>query len=530
MIAMPDRARQIGGMTTQLSNFTTRLSTLSGRTIVLALASVKLLIHLNANRGYGYFRDELYFFTCGDRLDWGYADHPPLVAVASAVGRGLFGDSLSGVRLLPAISGALLVVVAGAIAREMGGRRFAQALAAVSVIASPILLAQTNFLSMNAFEPLIWMTFALLVIRIIRGADPRWWLAAGAVAGIGMQNKYSMAFFGASVVGGLLLTPERRILANRWAWAGAAVALAVWFPNVVWNVAHDWPILEILRNAGSGKNYEMSPLEFFTRQIVLGGPAAFPIWIAGIVYLIAGTRVRAYRALGISAILLFVILVLLRGKDYYFGPIFPMLMAAGAIAVEHAAERPLVTWLRPVSLAGVVLSGIVFAPLVLPVLGVDRFIAYTAALGLGHAKTENHRMGRLPQFYADMHGWEEMVSAVAQAWGTLSEDEKSRAAIFTDNYGEAGAVDFFGPKYGLPKAISGHQNYFLWGPRGYTGDVMVTVGVDEEDLRKYFASVEEAARVHCGDCMPYEDDGPVFVCRGIVKPLPEVWAVTKNWR
>ncbi len=509
---------------------TTRLSDVSGRTIVLALASVKLLIHLYANRGYGYFRDELYFFTCGDRLDWGYADHPPLVAVASAVGRALFGDSLSGVRLLPAISGALLVVVAGAIAREMGGRRFAQALAAVSVIASPILLAQTNFLSMNAFEPLLWMTFALIVIRLIRGADPRWWLAAGAVAGIGMQNKYSMAFFGASVVGGLLLTPERRILANRWAWAGATVALMVWLPNVIWNVAHDWPILEILRNAGSGKNYEMSPLEFFTRQIVLGGPAAFPIWIAGIAYLIAGERVRPYRGLGFSAILLFIILVLLRGKDYYFGPIFPMLMAAGAIAVEHAAERPLVAWLRPVSLAGVVLSGVVFAPLVLPVLGVDRFIAYTGALGLGHAKTENHEMGRLPQFYADMHGWEEMVSAVAQAWGTLSEEEKARAAIFTDNYGEAGAVDFFGPKYGLPKAISGHQNYFLWGPRGYTGDVMVTVGVDEEDLKKYFASVEEGARVHCGDCMPYEDDGPVYVCRGIVKPLPEVWAVTKNWR
>lgn len=509
---------------------TTRLSDVSGRSIVLALAGVKLLIHLYANRGYGYFRDELYFFTCGDRLDWGYADHPPLVAVASAVGRALFGDSLSGVRFLPALSGALLVVVAGAIAREMGGRRFAQALAAASVIASPILLAQTNFLSMNAFEPLIWMTFALLVIRIIRGADPRWWLTAGAVAGIGMQNKYSMAFFGASVVGGLLLTPERRILANRWAWAGAAVALVVWLPSVIWNVANGWPILEILRNAGSGKNYEMSPLEFFTRQIVLGGPAAFPIWIAGVAYLIAGARVRPYRALGISAILLFVILVLLRGKDYYFGPIFPMLMAAGAIAVEHAAERRFVAWLRPVSLAGVVLSGIVFAPLVLPVLGVDRFIAYTEALGLGHAKTENHRMGRLPQFYADMHGWEEMVGAVAQAWGTLSEDEKSRAAIFTDNYGEAGAVDFLGPKYGLPKAISGHQNYFLWGPRGYTGDVMVTVGVDEEDLRKYFASVEEAARVHCGDCMPYEDDSPIFVCRGIVKPLPEVWAVTKNWR
>ena len=509
---------------------TTRFSDVSGRNIVLALAGVKLIIHLYANRGYGYFRDELYFFTCGDRLDWGYADHPPLVAFASAVGRALFGDSLSGVRLLPAICGALLVVVTGAIAREMGAGRFAQALAAVSVIASPILLAQSNFLSMNAFEPLLWMTFALVVIRIIRGADPRWWLLAGAVAGIGMQNKYSMAFFGVSVAGGLLLTPERRILANRWAWAGAAIALLVWFPNVVWNVAHDWPILEILRNAGAGKNYEMSPLEFFTRQIVLGGPAAFPIWIAGIAFLIAGPRVRPYRALGISAILLFVILVLLRGKDYYFGPVFPMLMAAGAIAVEHAAERASLAWLRPVSLAGVVLSCIVFAPLVLPVLSVDRFIAYTAALGLGHAKTENHEMGRLPQFYADMHGWEEMVGAVAQAWATLSEEEKARAAIFTDNYGEAGAVDFFGPKHGLPKAISGHQNYFLWGPRGYTGDVMVTVGVDEEDLKKYFASVEEAARVHCGDCMPYEDDGPIFVCRGIVAPLPEVWEVTKNWR
>lgn len=508
----------------------TILSSVSGRTLVLALAGVKLLIHLVCNRGYGYFRDELYFFTCGDRLDWGYADHPPLVAVASAAGRALFGDSLSGVRFLPALAGAATVVVAGAIAREMGGRRFAQAMTGIAVIAAPILLAQHNFLSMNAFEPLLWTTFALVVVRVIRGADPRWWLVAGAVAGIGMQNKYSMAFFGASLVGGLMLTPERRILASRWAWAGAAVALAVWLPNVLWNVAHGWPIVEILRNAGSGKNFEMSPLEFFTRQIVLGGPAAFPIWIAVIGYLVAGPRLRPYRALGLSFFLLFGLLVVLRGKDYYLCPIFPMLFAAGAIAVEDLAGKPRLGWLAPASAAAVVLSGIFCAPLVLPVLSVDRFIAYTQVTGLGHAKTENHEMGRLPQFYADMFGWEEMVRAVAQAWGTLSEDEKARAAIFTDNYGEAGAVDFFGPAYGLPKAISGHQNYFLWGPRGYTGDVMVTVGVDEEDLRKYFASVEEGARVHCGDCMPYEDDNPVFVCRGIVRPLPEVWHVTKNWR
>ncbi|MCC6744147.1 MAG: glycosyltransferase family 39 protein [Acidobacteria bacterium] len=503
---------------------------ISGRTIVLGLAAVKLIVHLVYNRGYGYFRDELYFFTCGDRLDWGYADHPPLVALASAAGRGLFGDTLSGVRFLPAIAGALLVVVTGAIAREMGGRRFAQALAAVSVIAAPILLAQTNFLSMNAFEPLLWMTFALVVVRIIRGADPRWWLAAGLVAGIGMQNKYSMAFFGASLVGGILLTPERRILANRWAWAGAAAALAVWLPNVLWNFAYGWPILEILRNAGAGKNFEMSPLEFFTRQIVLAGPATFPIWVAGICYVVASRRVRQFRALGIAYVLLFALLVALRGKDYYIAPIYPMLFAAGAIAVERAAESPRLRLLEPLSIGAVAACGVILAPLVLPVLSVDGFVEYSRALGLGHAKTENHEMGRLPQFQADMFGWEEMARAVAEAYGTLSDDEKARVAIFAQNYGEAGAIDFFGPKYGLPKAISGHQNYWLWGPRGYTGEIMITIGIDREDLEKYFATVEEKARVQCGDCMPYENDNPVYVCRGIAAPLQEVWPVTKHWR
>jgi hypothetical protein len=501
----------------------------AGATIVAALAALKLLLHFIFNRGYGYFRDELYFFTCGDRLDWGYADHPPFVALAARVPRELFGDSLSSVRFLPALAGGALVVLTGVMARRLGGGRFAQGLAALSILVAPIYLSVHNFLSMNAFEPLFWMLCAYFVMRMIDGGDRRLWLAVGLVAGVGLLNKHSMAFFGLSLVVGLLLTRERRLLLSPWAWGGGAVAFLVFLPNLVWNVEHNWPIVEILRNAEQGKNYIMSPLEFFSAQVLLAHPFVLPIWVAGLGYLLFARAVRPYRALGLAYVALFVLLVVLKGKAYYLAPAYPMLFAAGAVAAERAFERIGRAWLKPVLAVTLVVGGAVTAPLAIPILPVDTYVRYVDALGVDGVRTENHRMGRLPQFYADMFGWEEIAGAVAQAYNSLPPEDRARCAVFARNYGEAGAVDFFGPKYGLPKAISGHQNYYLWGTRGHTGEVMVTVGFDYEDLAPYFASVEEVARVDCGDCMPYEDDNPVYVCRGPIAPLHALWPKAKLW-
>lgn len=502
----------------------------SGSGVVGLIALGTLALHLGAAKVYGLFIDELYFLACGEHLAWGYVDMPPLTAAQAWLARALFGDSMLAIRLFPALAGAGLVMLAGALVRELGGRRFAQGLAALAVATAPGYLLVSSYLSMNSIEPLLWMGCALVLIRIIRTGDTRLWLAFGAIAGIGLENKDTMLLFGFALVAGLLLTPERRLMRNRWFLAGGAIAFLILLPNLIWMIRHHFPHLEMLANIRrNGRNVELSPLEFMAQQAVFTGPLAAPIWLAGVWRLLAGRAARPHRALGLAYVVTIGVLLAVHGRVYYPLPAYPLLFAAGAVALEAWLASPGLRWARPAYATAVATAAAILAPIAMPLLPPETYLRYSRAIHLNPPRIEHRTTSALPQLFADRFGWPEMAQAVAKAYNDLPAAERERCAIFGNDYGQAGAIDFYGPALRLPKAISGHLTYWYWGPRGSSADVMIVLGDRREMLEREFEDVRAAAEIGQEYAMAQEHF-TLYVCR---KPrgwtLEGIWPRLKNW-
>jgi hypothetical protein len=497
------------------------------RRIALALAAVALLVHLLTINRYGYFRDELYYIACSRHLAFGYVDLAPLSALLLRIETAIFGTSLFALRFFPAFAHAATIVLTGAIARELGGRAWAVALACVGSLSAIVYLAIGNFYSLNAFEPLFWGGCVYLLVRILNGGSPRLWLWFGLVAGIGVENKHSIAFFGAGLLVALLITRERRHLAQRWIWLGGLIAIVVALPNILWQIAHHWPTWELLNNiAHSHKNVVLTPAQFVAQQVLIMNPATLPLWLGGLVWLLVRPK---YRALGLGYLVTLAIFILLHGKHYYFAPIYPMLFAAGGVALETLFANRL-RWMQPVFAALLIGAAVLLAPTVMPLLPPETLLNYMRAIHFEPPRTETSHTAALPQLFADQFGWEEMVQSIARVYHSLPSDEQQRAGIYCGNYGEAGAVDFFGSKYGLPNAVSGHQNYYFWGARGYTGEIMIVLDTRDTDERQQFDSVEDAGVVESSRwAMPWEQHTHIYVCRGLHGTLDELWPKLKEW-
>jgi hypothetical protein len=506
-----------------------RVSSSSDLLILACFALAKLALHLFFSGQYGYFRDEFYYLACGERLDWGYVDHPPFVALAAHVARTSLGESLFALRLFPAVAGALTLFLIGLIARELGGGRWAQALAALAALVAPVYLALPGFLSMNAFDLLFWALAFYLVVVILKHDRPRLWLLVGVVAGAGLMNKYSMGFWGAGLVAGLVLTPARRYLRDKWIWAGGAAALVIFLPHILWQIQHGFPTREFIRNATEMKIAATSPVEFLATQLLFVHPMGAVVALAGLAFLLFAAQAKPFRALGWCFLAVLAILLATRSKPYYLAPAFIPLLGAGGVALEAWLRGPKLAWVKPVFAILLVAGGAVTAPFVLPVLPVETYIRYAEFVGLKPQSGERSELGKLPQHYADMFGWPEMVETVAKVYHSLPEKERSECAIFGSNYGEAGAIDFFGPRHGLPKALSGHNKYWLWGPRGYSGQCVITVGERREDVAKVFEEVELAAVFTHPYVMPYENNLPIFICRRPRVSLAAYWPMTKKF-
>ncbi len=505
----------------------------AGLGIAVGLAVLKLLMHLLTATQYGLFVDELYFLACGEHLAWGYVDMPPLTAFQAWLARSLFHESVFGIHLFPALAGAGLVLLTGAIVHELGGRRFATAAAGLGVIVAPVYLVTHSYLSMNAVEPLIWMGCAYILIRMTRSTDPRWWLAFGSLGGVGLLNKDTMLVFGFALVAGLLLTPARKLIWNRWFLAGGALALAIALPNLIWMIQHHFPHLEQLANIRRNqRNVSLDPLGFLAQQVLLQQPLTLPLWLSGLAHFFIRPQGKIYRSLGWAYLLSLAILLLTGGRVYYLSPSYPILLAGGAVQMEGWLAAPQRTWVKAASLAALALGGVLMAPFGLPVLPPETYVKYSQAIGFDQVRIENHALGVLPQLFADRFGWPEMAEATAAVYDSLSPEEQSRTFIFAMGYPQAGAIDFYGPALGLPKALSGHLTYYYWGeaiaPSVARGSTAIALGVAADDLALYFESVEIAGYVRHPYSMPYENF-PIYLCRGLKVPLIELWPGLKNW-
>jgi len=521
----PDRALEPIGGTDRPTALRASLGLIAG------LALVKLAIHLITNGlgGYGIFRDELYYLACARHLGLGYVDQPPLSIYLLAVSSQLFGESVFALRLLPAVFGSLTVFLVGLLARELGGGRWAQLLAGLAALVSLIFLAMDSVYSMNAFDHLVWAAVAFLVARLLRTSQPVYWPLIGIAVGLGLLNKVGALWLGTGIAVGLLATRERRWLATRWPWLAGVLALTLFLPYVWWNLTHDWAHLEFIRNATAGKYSRLSAWTFLSQQLLVQNPVTVPVWGSGLIFLLVSPSGQRFRMLGWIYLASLLILVANgHSKAEYLSPAYTILFAAGGVALERWSGRPGLAGVRVV-IAVQLIVGLILAPMVVPILPVETYIAYAQSLGVQPSTSESKELAELPQFYADMFGWEEKAAAVANVYDSLSTEEKAVVAIFAANYGRAGAIDYFGPELGLPSAISSHNSYWLWGPRDFNGEIVIVLGGEREGLEDSFGSVELAGRVPCRFCMPYESDLPIFVCRELKLPVAEVWDRLKNY-
>jgi len=502
---------------------------------VYVVAVLYFTLHLVTSTRYGYFRDGLYYLACSEHLAFGYVDQPPLIAVLGWFARHTLGTSLPALLFWPALGGAARVVLTAAFARELGAGRFGIALAAVLAATPGVWWVIDHQFAMNSLEPLFWGGCAYVIVRLINTGDPRLWLAFGALAGIGLLNKYSIVIFAGALLAGLLLTSQRRLLFTPWLLLGGASAFLIFLPNLIWNIQNHWPFLELMRNVrATGKDVVLPPGKYLLQQVLMMNPVSFPFWFGGLLFLFLSRDARKYRVFAWAFAITILFFMITHGKDYYSAAAYVMVLAAGAVATETLlalAPRPkLKTILRPACFAWLMLGVLPLLPLVLPVLPIDTFLRYQSKLPFDVPKTERSFIGEtLPQYYADEFPWPGLVEAVARVYHSLPPEEQQRAAIFGSNYGQAAAVDFFGPQYGLPKAISGHQNYFLWGPRHYTGDIVILMGGLEREAREQFDSVTVAATLNNPYAYRYENR-PILLCRGLKWNLQTDWSRVKNWR
>jgi 4-amino-4-deoxy-L-arabinose transferase-like glycosyltransferase len=500
----------------------------SGTAIVIYLALLRMALYAVAGPNYGYFRDELYYLACGEHPAWGYVDQPPLVAWVAWLLQHTIGTSLWAIRLLPALAGASTIVLTGRLTRAFGGRRWAMFVAALSALLAPIALAFSHLFTMNAFDPLLWTGLAYLLVRLIQSGNERLWISIGALVGLAILNKYAIVFWLSGLALGILLTPLRRSLRQRWFWLGTALATVIALPNFLWQWTNQFPFLELMRNVRSnGRDVALPMGPYLAAQAEMLGYVAVVLVLGAILFFISKNGQR-FRVLGFAYVTFLAEMLVLHGKMYYLAPVYPMLFAAGAVWLEAASERSW-TWIRPALAWAIFIVSAIHVPTIFPLLNVPTLLAYQQTLGITQQRFENQRQGVLPQLYADMFGWQEMAQTVGTYFATLTQEEQRTTAIFANNYGEAGAIDFFGPRYSLPKSIGNHQNYWLWGPRAYTGASIIVMGDgDERNMQTKCASYSTIGTTKHPLSRP-DEWIPIYHCRGFKGDLRQLWPDMKRW-
>lgn len=502
----------------------------SGNAILLYLSFFKLILLLIFAGNYGLFRDEYYYIECSKHLAWGYVDQPPLSVFILFISRSLFGESLIAIRITAYIAGSATVFVSGLIARQLGGGKFAQALTAAAVIFCGVILGTGSYFSMNAFDILLSALMFYHLIKLLKTGNKKLWLITGLIFGIGLMNKLTFLFLGFGLAAGLILTKNRKYFLSKELWLGTSIAFIIFLPNITWQVTNGFPTLEFIQRASQFKNAPMDPAAFFLGSLLELNPSSSILFLAAFYFLFFNNEGKKFILIAIMYAAVILVFILNNGKPYYMGVLYPVILAAGAVGIDYLIERYLKNWARTVLLVVFLMPGYLFAlPFAIPVFDENTFIKYSEVTGIKPMSGERSELGLLPQFFADRFGWEEMVQKAAVAYNKLSDEEKKNVLIFGQNYGEASAVNYYRNKYGLPQAISSHNNYWIWGiPKYFNCEVLIIIGSNLEDNGEYFEDVKLAATHYNKYGMPYENVD-IFICRKPKVNLKEVWHRIKNF-
>jgi Dolichyl-phosphate-mannose-protein mannosyltransferase len=489
---------------------------------VLIVAFISFVAHVLVGNNYGYFRDELYVLAMSQHPAFGYVDVPPLVPWITALPRLLTGNALWAIHVISALVCAGTIILTGLMARLLGGSKWAQALAALASATALIMMISGSIYTYDVFDEFWWTLCATILIVLLRDERPRGFLAFGLVAGLGLLTKETILFWGFALVVGLGLSPQRHLLFTRWTLFGGLIAFVLVSPFLIWNVFNGWASLQYWAGYSHNQLGGGSPLAFLVNQIVVMNPLSVFLWGAGLWYFFSKRGAR-YRVFGWAFLILFVLFTAIGGKSYFLTPAYPPLFAGGAVLVGTWQVR----WRRWITVYAVLLAlvGLLLAPVAIPVLPPN---VYGQIYGKSSSAGVSVSNG-LPQNLADRFGWEQQVALIAQVYHSLPKDEQRVACIYTSNYGEAGALVQFAGRYHLPPPISGHNAFYLWGPQGCTGQVLITINIAPQDAAQAYRSVTLAAWTSCENCVTYENHAPILILRQPKLPFSEIWVLGKHY-
>ena len=502
--------------------------------LVYVLALSAFIVHLATGWQYGYFRDELYYVSMSNHLDFGYVDISPIVPWLMRISRFVFGDSVFAFHILPALCAGIIIMITANIAKKMGGGKFACLMAGIAVFAAPMFRLFGAMFTYDIFDQLTSAILIYTIVLILNANEQaeykRAWILFGIAAGVGLMVKITIMFLVFAFAVGLLLTKNRKFYKTKYLWFGAFTALLIFSPYIVWQALHGFPILEYWGNYAS-RIFEAGIFEYILMEIVMMNPLCLPLLIGGVYYLLHNKNGRKYSIFGHALWIYLAIAIFMSYKFYILSGAFLAVVSAGAILLEKwfASKKAI----RSIYVAAVLLMGLFLLPVAVPVLPVETFISVDLySLVTGAVKAENIETVELPQHFADRFGWEELAKDVSNVYHSLPAQERNDYAIFAMNYGQAGAIDLLGQRYGLPTSISGQLSHYIWGPGEYDLNSVIIVGYDDlqfkEDLRQIYDQVEHYPATKVKYAIPYENERAIFTCKGLKIEKNELWGRVKN--
>ena len=489
--------------------------------ILLLLGLALFLIHMFTNHQYGFHQDEMVVVDNAYNLDWGYVEYPPITPFLTRISLDIFGLSLVSARMFAALAQSIIMVLAGLMARELGGKRATQILAAIATAIAPIALVEGATVMYMTFDFLWSVLIAYFAIRMLKSEDPRWWLGIGAAIGLGMMTKFTMAFFAAGIVGGVLLTDVRRYLKSPWLWGGVVLSLLVFLPNMLWQIQHNFISLDFLQGIhardveiGRADDYLIEQFVFCANTVVI------PLWVAGLYYYFFRQDGKRFRMMGWMFVITFMIYFLAQGRSYYEAPAYPMLIAAGAVVWQEWIDKLSMQKAR-VALGttwSILVVGAVFAgTLALPIPPINS--------PLFNAVSEVHDL------FTEQIGWQDMVKTIGDIYAGLPAEEKARSGILTQENDEAAALNLYGGEYGLPKAISGSDTFWLRGYGNPPPETLIIVGIEHPYIDLFFEQCTMAGTVTNSYGIKNDLTNPsgIYVCRKARLLWPEIWKRIKHY-